>query len=783
MPEIKKVAVVGGGIMGAGIAGLFANVGIPADVFDIKLEFAENAIKNLTNPKAKIPLLYTHRSAKLITPHSTEQMELVKDADLIIEVVPEVMSIKQQVFQNVDKYRNENSIVSTNTSGLSIKKMVESCSDSLKEHMIGTHFFNPVRFMALVELIPTAETNPTIITQLYEFFLKCGKRPIIGKDTPNFVGNRVGIYMIMKTFELMQKYNFSVEEIDVITGTPLANPKTASCRLSDMVGIDTLVHAATNSYENCPDDEENNTFKPPEFLAKMVEQKMLGDKTKQGFYKKIKKPKYQKFALDLKTLEYKPAKKYSNDVIRVAKTYAKPEDKVKAMVLGGDDPVALYSKEIVLGSAVYALNRVGEISDDIATIDNAMKWGFGKKVGPIEALDIFGAEKAAVMIEDLGMKVPKLLTEIINTTGKVTDTSVGRKYYYTPVSKTMEKEKLISGAIMLKHLKAENRIVRENLNTRLIDLGDGVLCLELDAKMVPNMNPVDDYVISMMEQAHEECGPDGDFRALVISNQAENFSAGAQLQLILEFSRDKKYDELTEITERFQNANFANWHANFPVVTASHHLTLGGGMEITLGAQRRVALAEFYGGLVEVGVGLLPGGGGCVMLLGQFLREMAKAQPGLMPPVFKAFELIGFGKVSMSAHQAMEMGFLTKRDVIELSPDLQIAKAKEVALAMLDDFKPNPQFEYVLPGKEGYLVMSDNIDGFVVAGQITPHSAKIAKVQAKVLTGGDKANYLTPVSEKYMLELERDAFLKLCGEPMSQARMAYMLKKGKPLIN
>lgn len=783
MPEIKKVAVIGGGIMGAGIAGLFANIGIPSDVFDIKLELAQDAIEKLADPKARIPLLYTTKSAKLITPHSTEEMELVKDADMIIEVVPEVMSIKQNVFENVDKYRHENSIVTTNTSGLSVAKMVENCSDSLKEHMIGTHFFNPVRFMALVELIPIATTKPELTDYLFDFFLKAGKKPIIGKDTPNFVGNRVGIYMIMKTFQLMRKYNFSVEQIDTITGPPLANPKTASCRLSDMVGIDTLVHASMNSFENCPDDEENATFKPPEFLTKMVDEGMMGDKTKQGFYKKVKKPTFQKLAIDLDTLEYRPVKKYNNDVIRVAKSYTKPEDKVKAMVLGGDDPVAQYSIEIVMGSAVYALNRVGEISDDIATIDNAMKWGFGKSLGPIEALDIFGLEKSAEMIEDLGLKVPALLEEIIETTGSIHETRVGRSYYYTPTTKKMEEEQLVEGALMLKHLKAENRIVRENLNARLIDLGDGVLCAELDAKMVPNMNPVDDYVISMLEQAHEECGPDGDFQALVISNQADNFSAGAQLQLILEFSKEKNWEALSEIVDRFQAVNLANYHAPFPVVTAPHHLTLGGGMEITLGGQRRVALAELYGGLVEVGVGLLPGGGGCVMLLGQFQREMAAMQPGLMPPIFKAFELIGFGKVSMSANQAIELGFLTRKDEVVMSPELQISRAKELALSMLDGFEPIPKHEFLLPGDEGYLLMSYNIDGFVIAGQISPHSAVIAKQQAKVLTGGSQANYLTPVSTEYMLGLEKEAFLSLCGEKMSQERMAFMLKNGKPLIN
>ncbi len=787
--QLKEVAVIGGGIMGAGIAAFFANNNVPSKIFDIKLELAKGAIDKLADPKAKVPLLYTPKYAKRISAFSVDDYaKELGSADMIVEVVPEIMSLKQKVFEQIDKFRRPDSIVATNTSGLSVNEMVRGCSESMKAHFLGTHYFNPVRFLPLVELIPSEQFDRDLLEELRVWFSDvAGKKPIIGKDTPNFVGNRVGIFFMMKTLELMNKYGLSIEEVDMVTGPPLGHPKTATFRLADMVGNDTLVHAAMNSYENCPEDEARDAFKPPAFLDKMVEMGLLGDKTRKGFYQKSKTPDGQRqiLVLDLETFEYRPKETPRSDCVRVAKNFVSPMDRIISMATySADDKYSRFSKELILASAAYALNRVGEIADDIATIDNALKWGFANEVGPIEVLDGFGLEKAASMMESVGVAVPKLMLEIMQKTDRVYEARVdGTVRYFDVATQAFTEMPSPEGAINLAALKETGHIVRENLNARLIDIGDGVLCCELDAKMVPKMNPIDDYIISMLWQAQEEIAS-GRFKALVISNQAPNFSAGAQLQMILELSKAKRFKDIEEVSKQLQMANLSLYHANFPVVTAPHGMTLGGGLEVTFAGQKRVPYTELYCGLVEVGVGLIPAGGGCLGLLMQFIRTMAPKTPGPMPPVMKAFELIGFGKVSSSAAMAIDMGLLAKDNtVFAYNKDTQIAKAKQVALEMLENFEPIPKMELVLPGQGGYLVMEDSIDGFHKSGTITAHSAKIAKIHAHVLTGGEKASTVSTVSEEYILELERDAFVKLCAEPMSQERMAHMLKKGKPLIN
>ncbi|MFW5879145.1 MAG: enoyl-CoA hydratase/isomerase family protein, partial [Myxococcota bacterium] len=508
-----------------------------------------------------------------------------------------------------------------------------------------------------------------------------------------------------------------------------------------------------------------------------------GGKTKKGFYTRT--PDKQFMTLDTETFEYRPQTSPKADCVRYAKNFATPQGRVLAMLTySEEDKFCRFARELVLGSAAYALNRVGEIADDIATIDNALKWGFAKEVGPIEILDTIGLERAASMMEDLGIEVPTLLRDAIETTGRFYEPHPeGGVIYFDAKTKSMKSEPPKEGVLDLNVLKNSGKIVRENVNARLIDLGDDVLLCELDAKMVPAMNPVDDYIISMMKQAKEMCDS-GQFKALVISNQAANFCAGAQLMLVLELAKAKRWKEIEQVSRELQEINLALYHADFPVVTAPHGMTLGGGLEITFAGQKRVCYNELYCGLVEVGVGVVPAGGGCLQLLKQFQRTMAPANPGPMPPVMKAFDLIGFGKVSTSAGDAMDKGLLAKDTTIPAySKPRQIAQAKQVALEMLKDFQPIPVEDLILPGKEGYNVMDDSIDGFVRSGKITPHSGKIAKLQAKILTGGDKASLVDPVSEEYVLELEREAFVQLCGDPMSQERMAHMLKKGKPLIN
>lgn len=767
--EVKTVAVIGSGIMGAGIGAFFADRGIDVQLYDLEKSIVDKSLEQLVDPKNKFPLIMTKRSVNRMKAYGLDaQAEQLPKADLIIEVVPEVMKIKKRAFEAIDNARREGAIVASNTSGLSLAQMAEGRSEDFKKHFLGVHFFNPVRYMDLVELIPTDQTDPAIVEAMRAFFAQAGKAPIVGRDTPNFVANRVGIFSMMKVLQLRAKYGLSVEEIDTVTGPPMGNPKTGTFRLADMVGIDTLVHAATNSYENCPDDEARDIFKPPPMLERLIEEKKLGDKTGEGFYKKAKDDQGKRviLALDLDDFTYKPAKQIRADAIRVAKSYSKAGDKVKALVTYDDtDKYTQFARELIAATGAYALNRVGEIAGDPQTIDEALRAGFGRNFGPIELLDIIGLDRAKRYMEALRIPVPKALTEALEA---------GRPLSPRPAPP--------EAAIVLKDLPEEGRLVRENLSARLLDLGDGVLCCEFDTKMVPTMNPVDDYIVSMIAQAHEEIYS-GRFKALVIGNQAQNFCAGANLMMILELAKAKRFKEIDMVSRALQTVNVMNLHAPFPVVTAPHRMTLGGGHEITMGGQKRVALAELYCGLVEVGVGLVPAGAGCYFLLRQMVERMKKRNPGPMPVVKSAFELIGFGTVSSSAFDAIEKGLLLKSDEVVFSKTEQIARAKQAALGMLEGFKPIPKEPLVLPGQAGLLAIEQQVDDMLKLKKISEHSAKIARIQGRILTGGAKASIVDPVSPDAILDLEREAFLELCGEPKSQERMAYMLKNGKPLIN
>ncbi len=781
--KIEKAAVVGGGIMGSGIAALFANQGIPVTMFDVNVDAARKSLEKLASAK-KIPQLTSPRNARFITAASVDQYaDLLGDADAIVEVVPEILSLKQKVFAAVDEHRKKGSIVATNTSGLSIAKMCEGRSDDFRAHFLGTHYFYPVRYMALVELIAGPDTDAGVLKDYADFFRGIGKKPVTGRDTPNFIANRIGVYSMLKVMRLAEKYRLDIETVDMITGSPIGHPKSASYRLADMVGLDTLLHVTTNSYENCPDDEVRDELQPPALLAKMVEAGRLGQKTGEGFYKKAGKGKI--LVLDPETFEYSPIRKPRADRVRVAKGYPNPADRVRVMCTGGDDPISAFARELVLATGAYSLNRLGEVAGDVLTIDNALKWGFGRDIGPIEALDAIGLERAASMMEDLRMPVPAALTKAIETTGSFySSDAVGRTQFLVPDTGAFETAADDPSELSLTQLKRSGKILRENLNARLVDMGDGVLLCELDAKMVPALNPVDDYIMSMLERAYAEC-ESGRFKALVIGNQAKNFCAGANLKAVLELAQAERFDMIEDMTRKLQDVNMRNLHAPFPVITAPHGMTLGGGLEIALGGQVRVLLSELYCGLVEVGVGLIPAGAGCLRLL-QLHQEKrnTRGRPlGAMQNTLAVFDLIGFGRVSSSADDARGKFLVPRSDVICFSKEAQLKKAKEVALARLDGFEAIPETPVLLPGRSGYLVMEGTIDGMRRAKQISSHAAKIAKIQANILTGGPDASPVEPVSEERILQLEREAFVQLVKESKTQERMAYMLKKGKPLFN
>ncbi len=780
MKEINHVAVIGSGIMGSGIAAFFANQGITADLYDVELKIAAGNLSKMASPKAKIPLLYTPRFGKRITPRANEEMaENLAKADLIIEAIPEKMEWKQELFQKIDQYRKNDTIIASNTSGLSINRMIGGVSENMQEHFIGTHYFNPVRYLPLVELIPGGKTKPELISFMQSLLSQAGKKCIICRDTPNFVANRVGIFSLMKTLELMQKYRFDVETVDMITGTTIGNPKTATMRLSDMVGIDTIIHVAQNVYDNCPEDENRDLFQTPEIFKRMLADNMLGEKTRKGFYQKTKSKEI--LALNLETWEYSSKKNPRDDVVRVAKERQSVAARIRAMV-NGNSPINNFCRELLLSTGAYALHRLGEIAADIPTIDNGLKWGFNREVGPIETLDIIGVEASIESMRNLGIKVPSVLEDVAASTGRIYDQKTSTMTCFHPTSKSMQSYAREKDYVTVDDLKRAGHILRENLSARLLDMGDGALLLEIDSRMVPSMNPIDDFVISMIKQAFEVIEKDG-FRCLIIGNQASNFCAGANIQLLLELCKKKEWKKIEAMSKSFQDANMALYHAPFPVVTVPHGMTLGGGMEVTLAGHKRVATAELYCGLVEVGVGLLPGGAGNLLLLLQFINSMKKMRPGPVPAPRQALELIAYGAVSSSAYDAIEKGLLLKDDIIVLDKDEQLSKAKELALSMVEGHQAREKQELLLPGHGTYLVMENMVNELLDTHRVPPHGALIAKKMAHVLTGGEKASPAQPVSEDYVLELEREAFVELCSNKNSQARIAHMLKHKKPLMN
>lgn len=792
MSEVKfpaapeGVAVVGGGIMGGGIAALFAANGFSVTVFDVTEAQARATLERLADPAQKLPQLTSRRHLKRIAAASTEAYaELLPRHDLIVEAVPEVLSLKQKVFAAIDQHRAPGSVVATNTSGLSIRSIAEGRSDDFRRCFLATHYFHPVRYLPLVELIPTDDTAPDQLLGYGALLRRMGKKVVVGRDTPNFIANRVGIFAMLKTVELTGKFRLPIEAVDQITGPPLANPKTATFRLSDMVGLDTLLHAAENSWRNAPAGALLGELEPPAVIRRLVEQRRLGDKTGEGFFKKVGKGKV--LTLDLETLEYRERREARSDVVRVAKTFSRPADRVRAMVEGGDEPAAAFARELVLWSGAYALDRVGEVCDGVALVDDAMRWGFGRDLGPIQCLDALGLPRAAELMADAGVPRPRLLEQALERGARsfYDEEPDGRTTVFDAglgVHRALPEDPSVLSLARVK--RRPGAVVRENLNARLVDLGDDVLLCELDVKMVPNLNPVDDYVLAMLEQAHEEIGA-GRFKALVIGNQAPGFCAGANIKRVLELAKAGETETIEAMARKLQEVNLRNYHAPFPVVAAPHGMTLGGGLEIALGAQVRVAASELYCGLVEVGVGLIPAGGGCLRLLQLQARKRNKrgAPLGAMQNALAVFDLIGFGKVSSSAEDAQDQGLLERDDIVVRSKDEQLRVAKEVALKRLEDFAPNPVEPVAQPGLGGYLVLEDTIATMVRAGKVGPHAATIARVQGRILTGGRDADLSRPSSEEHILALEREGFMELVVQPATQARIEHMLRTGKPLFN
>jgi 3-hydroxyacyl-CoA dehydrogenase len=802
--NIKKAAVLGAGVMGASIAAHLTNAGIECVLLDIipfELSEADKA-KGLTEKspewrnrfaangldtvlKSKPAAFYAKKNASLIKIGNFEDnLKWLSDADWVIEVVIENLKIKQELFAKVEKVVKPDCIVSTNTSGIPIKDISANFSPKLKKNFLGTHFFNPPRYMKLLEIIPGEETKKEVVDYMVEFCEQVlGKGVVICKDVPNFVGNRIGVFDISNAVRLMADRKMRIDEIDAIIARALGRPSSAIFGTLDLVGLDTGHHVMKNLYEAVTNDEMRDMFIPSDVMNAMMERKWLGNKTKQGFYKRAAgdKGKKEKLVLDYNTMEYVPATKPKYDSISMAK---KIEDNVPKMiktVFDGTDIAADLAREYLCNNFIYAVNRIPEICDNIVAIDNAMKWGYNHQLGPFETWDAVGVRDAVAVMKKLGKQVPKKVTEMLDAGF---ESFYSRRddglYYYDFTTKNYVKLKENPKIIVLPALKDRKKIVKQNPGASLVDIGDGVACLEFHTKM----NSVDQFIVQMI---FDSCDiVEKDFTGMVVGNHAPNFSVGANVFMVLIGAQKGDWDVLEKMVEEFQSANMRMKYLGKPVVTAPAGMALGGGCEIAMHGAKCQPCGETYIGLVEVGVGVIPAGGGCKELMVRVTEGIPDGtiETGLNLQHFysKAFENIAMAKVATSAVEAMELGYIRKTDNISLNRDQQIWDAKQVVLG-LSRFYKKPAHALIPVMGENFRGMCSSVVYNMRHGNfITDYDAHIAGKLAYILSGGDCPEG-TLVTEQEILALEREAFLSLCGEQKTQDRIMHMLNTGKPLRN
>ena len=779
--NFEKVAVLGAGVMGAQIAGHFANAGIRALLFDINQELAQKGVDGLT--KQKPAPLYKPKNADLVSAcNYDDHVEKLKDVDLVIEAVAERLDIKHAVYNNIVSHLKESVILTSNTSGIPLEDLTKVLPDNLKKRFMITHFFNPPRYMHLLELVKGPNTDDSVyneISQLGQDTL--GKGIVHAKDTPNFIGNRIGVYGMAVTMNTAIEHGLTVEEVDKLTGTVVGRPKSATFRTADVVGLDTMVNVSNTSYNNLHDDEEREQFKIPEFLQKLVEDGNLGAKTKAGFYKKTDEGI---LSLDLKTGEYGPQKKVRFDGFRIAKDRQLPDQKIKAMAYS-DDKGGRFFWEVLSKSLIYSANRIPEISDDIINIDNAMKWGFGWDMGPFEVWDAIGVSESVSKMERDGKKVPKWVKEMLASgQSNFYEMKDGQLNYFDIESSSMKVQEHDEKSINLNLHKTGGNVIKKDWSASLIDLGDGVLNVQFHSVLQPTLNPIDGSLAQTINDGVDLLDA-GKYKAMVIGHQGPNFCAGANLASMIQVCEAGEFDKLEKAVKQIQDLTQRIRFSKSPIVAAPHHLTLGGGFELIGPAAHRVAAGELYVGLVEVGVGLIPGAGGNLRMILNLMENSGKGRMNSFQVAQKAFETIGFAKVATSGEEAKFLGYLLKTDTIVLNNDHRIGIAKQKALELADSnyTPPNYREDLKLPGAGGRTAMAMALKGFKAQGKISAHDEFIAKKLAFVLTGGEKAGLTKAVDEQYLLDIEREAFVSLAGEKLSQDRISFMLKKGKPLRN
>ena len=803
--KIKKAAVLGAGVMGAGIAAHLTNAGIECYLLDIipfeltdddkkkgltekspawRNRFAANGLAAVT--KSKPASFFTKKNASMVTIGNFEDnLKWLENVDWVIEVVVENLKIKQELFAKVEKVVKPTCIVSTNTSGIPIKDISAKFGPALKKRFLGTHFFNPPRYMKLMEIIPGADTEKDVVDYMVKFSEETlGKGVVICKDSPNFVGNRIGVFDLSDCIKIMMEKKLKIDEVDAIVGKALGHPGTAVFGTMDLVGLDVGFHVGKNLYDAVPDDEARDTFKAEPYLEKMIANKWLGNKTKQGYYKKVKdaKGKSAKLMLDIDTMEYVPVGKPQFDSISAAKKMENVADSVK-YVFNADDKAGDFTRAYLCKTFIYSANRIGEICDDIMAVDNAMKWGYNNKLGPFEMWDAVGVKEAIEVMKKLKLKVPKKIDEMLKKGCETFyTTKADGKYYYDFDKKGYAKIDENPKIILLPDLKSRNKIIKENGSASLIDIGDGVACLEFHTKM----NSIDDPLTVMLTEACDIV--EKDFEGMVVANHDERaFSAGANVFAVLTAAQLGQWDLLEKSIEALQNGNMKMKYLSKPVVTAPAGLALGGGCEMAMHGARCLPNGETYLGLVEVGVGVIPAGGGCKEILVRLTEGIpdgcVEGGMNMQYHMAKAFENIAMAKVSTSAAEAMELGYIRKTETINMSRDQQIYEAKQLvkSLVMAGYKPPRPA---LIP------VMGENFRGLVdsiimnmrYGNFISDYDLVVSRKVAYILSGGDCAEG-TYVSEQEILDLEREAFLSLMGETKTHERIMHMLTKGKPLRN
>ena len=780
MTQIKTVGVCGAGVMGAQLAALFAGAGLKVHLFDLNQELSEKGLEGAG--KAKPAAFYHKRFIKNVTPGNyDDHLDRVGECDWVIEAIAERLDWKQQLYAKLEPALKPDAILSSNTSGLSLAELAESLSPEIRSRFLITHFFNPPRYMRLVELVPGAETDPQIVQVAADLIGPVlGKGIVAAKDTPNFIANRIGIYGMMLSLKLTEQMRLSVEQVDAVTGPVMGRPKSATYRTADLVGLDTLAFVAKTAYDKCEGDEQREIFQPTEVLAKLLERKSLGQKSGEGFYKKEGK---EISALDFETLDYRPKTKPRMDGIGVARRYTDLGKRLAALVYNPDKAGEL-AWELTAGSLSYAANRLGEIADNVVEVDRAMRWGFGWQMGPFEVWDAIGVEKSVRRMEEENKPVPPLVSQLLKDgrTSFYDRNGNGSRRYFEISAEAMTPVASTPGTVSIRDRKAGGHELLRNWSASLVDLGDGVGCVEFHSALQPEFNPIDGGILDMLASSLEVAKKEG-FRGLVISHEGTHFCAGANLALILELAKAKRFDLIEQVSATFQQITQAMKYAPYPVVAAPFSVTLGGGYEVIGACDRVVPLAELYCGLVEVGVGLIPGAGGNLRLLTNLTERLSKSKLGPMAATQKAFETIAFAKISKSAHEAVELGHLREDSPIVLSRDHLIARAKEEVLKLADGYAPPEPATLKPAGMGGRLAIKTAVKGFRLTGKISKHDALIADKLAYVLTGGERGNGVREVDEQYMLDIEREVFVSLAGEQLSQDRMAHMLKTGKPLRN